>query len=626
MADGQVAGSFIVLEGAELMKNLRSWLASVVVLPLIFVGGWLYGPDVVPHGIQLVRATVCPSTPGAPWLLAFSGVCAELGTDADSPEDGKFFWRSGSNRKALVFVHGVTGTATGTWTYSDGAHSASWPDIIKSDKRLQDYDIYVASYFTPQLNIGPTIAEIAQAVRKDLEKAQILPDAKDTSGKSRYEEVIFICHSMGNLVIRTMMILNPPPHDPVVRMPLIPSLASPSAGSVLVDLVAGSQNPTFKEMAKFETNSFLQLLNEVFKQASFDTEIACAYEEKAMPVLERKVVEMRSAIAVCTRDDARGFAEDHISIVKPSGIDHPVHKWAVEQIQRERKKAAWVLDRWVNNEIFVGGKDFPESNMHAAMIKLVLMADPKLSRQGLKVTMKYDMGHASRVFSSLVNRGIDIYPEYDGSLLYEYLRKPLPGDPTSAEMSKPLPRGNTEAVNLELQKGVQTLNMRYFNHFGFNDPYVLSFDWEILQIVQRLAPEIPVVYLSSGYREDDTLGIGKAEPSKWTGAFNVNNYGGSVPKAIKAARGVFWSPDSRGLDAAQVEEAHALGIGVPVWTVNDPGEMARVIDTGADGIITDYPDLLRQVLIEKGKPVGKPLPRASAGRMCEVRNVLGRGR
>jgi len=39
-----------------------------------------------------------------------------------------------------------------------------------------------------------------------------------------------------------------------------------------------------------------------------------------------------------------------------------------------------------------------------------------------------------------------------------------------------------------------------------------------------------------------------------------------------------------------VEAAQAVGIGVHVWTINDSDDMARMIDLGVDGIITDYPD------------------------------------
>jgi glycerophosphoryl diester phosphodiesterase len=155
---------------------------------------------------------------------------------------------------------------------------------------------------------------------------------------------------------------------------------------------------------------------------------------------------------------------------------------------------------------------------------------------------------------------------------------------------------------------------------------IQSFDWEILQIVQRLAPNIPSVYLTSGYNEDDTLNVGKAEGSKWTGTFNVNAYGGSVVKALQAAGAARWSPDQRGLTAAQIKEAHEAGISVIVWTVNDEGAMAKLIDMQVDGIITDYPDLLRKVLIAKGKAVAKPTVRATGGVMCRVRGVLSRKR
>lgn len=162
---------------------------------------------------------------------------------------------------------------------------------------------------------------------------------------------------------------------------------------------------------------------------------------------------------------------------------------------------------------------------------------------------------------------------------------------------------------------------------GFlNRSTIQSFDWDILQIVQRLAPEIPRVYLTSGYNEDDTLNVGKAEVSKWTGAINVNSYGGSVVRAIKAAGGTLWSPDARGLTAAQIKEAHEAGISVIVWTVNDKEEMAKFIDMEVDGIITDYPDILRAVLIAKGKAVANPSLRTSGGVICRVRNFFSRNR
>jgi glycerophosphoryl diester phosphodiesterase len=48
-----------------------------------------------------------------------------------------------------------------------------------------------------------------------------------------------------------------------------------------------------------------------------------------------------------------------------------------------------------------------------------------------------------------------------------------------------------------------------------------------------------------------------------------------------------------------VARAHDSGIKVIVWTVNEPATMHRLLDVGVDGIITDRPDLLREVLIRR---------------------------
>ena len=48
-----------------------------------------------------------------------------------------------------------------------------------------------------------------------------------------------------------------------------------------------------------------------------------------------------------------------------------------------------------------------------------------------------------------------------------------------------------------------------------------------------------------------------------------------------------------------VRAAERLGVDVQVWTVNDPEQMHRVLDAGAHGIITDYPDRVVEVLAER---------------------------
>ena len=45
-----------------------------------------------------------------------------------------------------------------------------------------------------------------------------------------------------------------------------------------------------------------------------------------------------------------------------------------------------------------------------------------------------------------------------------------------------------------------------------------------------------------------------------------------------------------------VRTAHERGLRVETWTIDDPVEMQRLVEMGVDGIITNYPDRLLEVL------------------------------
>jgi len=135
---------------------------------------------------------------------------------------------------------------------------------------------------------------------------------------------------------------------------------------------------------------------------------------------------------------------------------------------------------------------------------------------------------------------------------------------------------------------------------------IQSFDWRTLAVVQKEAPEIPTVYLTSvsGFMDN----IQAQGDSPWTAGYRARDHRGSVPRLVKAAGGAVWSPYSGDLTPEAVKEAQALGLKVVVWTVNDDAGMRRFIEMGVDGIISDRPDLLRKTAGELGLPLPTPTP------------------
>ncbi len=52
---------------------------------------------------------------------------------------------------------------------------------------------------------------------------------------------------------------------------------------------------------------------------------------------------------------------------------------------------------------------------------------------------------------------------------------------------------------------------------------------------------------------------------------------------------------------ATLTAAHGAGAFVHVWTINEPAQMHRLLDLGADGLVSDRADLLKEVLLSRGQ-------------------------
>jgi glycerophosphoryl diester phosphodiesterase len=127
---------------------------------------------------------------------------------------------------------------------------------------------------------------------------------------------------------------------------------------------------------------------------------------------------------------------------------------------------------------------------------------------------------------------------------------------------------------------------------------IQSFDWRTLPIVHQAEPSIPLVAL---YDEETWV-----PESPWLAGINVADpaVGGDPMIAATMVGASILSPKYQLVAGGPfVDRAHSLGLKVIPWTIDDADAMREQIGYGVDGIITDYPTLLRSVLAELGMPL-----------------------
>jgi glycerophosphoryl diester phosphodiesterase len=146
---------------------------------------------------------------------------------------------------------------------------------------------------------------------------------------------------------------------------------------------------------------------------------------------------------------------------------------------------------------------------------------------------------------------------------------------------------------------------------------IQSFDWGALQEMHKLASHLPLVALTNY----DFLQVGQAGASPWLGGVDADNYGGDFVKAAEAAvPGLTALSPNYGFpqngkvgdagfrlypDKQMLAEAHARGLKVVPWTCDDPATVKSLMDLGVDGIITNYPDRVRDIMTERAMRLPK---------------------
>lgn len=164
--------------------------------------------------------------------------------------------------------------------------------------------------------------------------------------------------------------------------------------------------------------------------------------------------------------------------------------------------------------------------------------------------------------------------------------------------------------NADPKKFVEVFN-NIVKKYDMEDRVVLqSFDWQTLIEMKKLNSNISTSALwqeqPSWGRDSESLRRYEKKKSPWLGGLDIKDYQGNPVKAAHAIGADIISPYYTEISKQDVDEAHSLGMKVVPWTVNNEKDMNMLLDMGVDGIISDKPWLLKQVLEKRNIKLHTP--------------------
>ncbi|MDI9455798.1 MAG: glycerophosphodiester phosphodiesterase [Spirochaetota bacterium] len=121
--------------------------------------------------------------------------------------------------------------------------------------------------------------------------------------------------------------------------------------------------------------------------------------------------------------------------------------------------------------------------------------------------------------------------------------------------------------------------------------YYPDLEAKCIEIIRKYKLEEKVFF--SSFNHLSLVTAQKLEPKIKVGALVMEWGLEGAGKAVKAYGFDYYHPAFQSLGKAQVEECHAHGIKVNVWTVNSMKALEECYEWGVDGIFTDFPNVAR---------------------------------
>lgn len=239
-------------------------------------------------------------------LICASTHVLHVGAETIS-HNSRYFRNNPENSTVIIFVHGVSGDPTSTWT---NVNRAYWPDLLKNDPDFDKANIYMINYSSPVMAKAYSINELAECMWRDLQSDKVLNHSK----------LIFIAHSMGGLVTREFLLKYKDYADKVSLGGFLYFFATPTSGSSIARVMNYlSQNPQYGKMVPLKSDDSLADIQRNWLASEQMTRIPSYGSYEAKDTFGVMLVEQESATHLCNRP-VGPIDKNHIDIVKPADI------------------------------------------------------------------------------------------------------------------------------------------------------------------------------------------------------------------------------------------------------------------------------------------------------------------
>jgi pimeloyl-ACP methyl ester carboxylesterase len=269
-----------------------------------------------------------------------------------------------SGTATTVFVHGILSDGKSCWTSSSGAY---WPQLLASD--FPELGVYSFTYETDVFSGNYQIGDAVNALLEHL----------GLDGALEQTSLIFVCHSMGGIVVRRALVKY---REEFIRRNSRIGLflvASPSLGSEYANWLSALANLVGQSQAKAlrfsDENTFLNDLDQDFLNLR---------ESGALSIKGRELIEHESIALkrLWRKPIVRGFSagryfgkpykvprSDHFTIAKPSDSRAEQHRLLVRfleenfELKRAERADSPIVDDGYTS---VGGSGLQSGSRHGA--------------------------------------------------------------------------------------------------------------------------------------------------------------------------------------------------------------------------------------------------------------------